>query len=119
LYSDVVIIILCNSSFIFVLYGFVPLETGFARDSLFLGLSRRCRESGFRSRKFGSFHYRPISLIHGLGKFFSKALANHFAPVLPLLVSPNYSAFIKGLQIQDNFRCVLKTAKALAAKRNP
>jgi hypothetical protein len=63
--------------------------------------------------------YRPISLIHGLGKFFSKALANHFAPVLPLLVSPNYSAFIKGLQIQDNFRCVLKTAKALAAKRNP
>jgi hypothetical protein len=39
-----------------VLYGFVPLETGIARDSLFLGLSRRCRESGFRSRKFGSFH---------------------------------------------------------------
>jgi hypothetical protein len=38
-----------------VLYGFVPLETGIARDSLFLGLSRRCRESGFRSRKFGSF----------------------------------------------------------------
>jgi hypothetical protein len=37
------------------LYGFVPLETGIARDSLFLGLSRRCRESGFRSRKFGSF----------------------------------------------------------------
>jgi hypothetical protein len=54
LYSDVVIIILCNSSFIPVLYGFVPLETGIARDSLSLGLSRRCRESGFRSRKFGS-----------------------------------------------------------------
>jgi hypothetical protein len=32
LYSDVVIIIFCNSSFIPVLYGFVPLETGFARD---------------------------------------------------------------------------------------
>jgi hypothetical protein len=42
LYSDVVII-LCNSSFIPVLYGFVPLETVIARDSLFLGLSRRCR----------------------------------------------------------------------------
>jgi hypothetical protein len=55
LYSDVVII-LCNPSFIVLLYGFVPLETGIARDSLFLGLSRRCRESGFRSRKFGSFH---------------------------------------------------------------
>jgi hypothetical protein len=40
-----------------VLYGFVPLETGIARDSLFLGLSRRCGESGFRSRKFGLFHF--------------------------------------------------------------
>jgi hypothetical protein len=55
LYYDVVII-LCNSSFIPVLYGFVPLETGIARDSRFLGLSRRCRDTGFRSRKFGSFH---------------------------------------------------------------
>jgi hypothetical protein len=60
LYSDVVIIILCNSSFIPVLYGFVPLETGIARDSLFLGLSRMCRESGFRSRKFGSFQQQPF-----------------------------------------------------------
>jgi hypothetical protein len=57
LYSDVVII-LCNSSFIPVLYGFVPLATGIACDSLFLGLSQRCRESGFRSRKFGSFQYK-------------------------------------------------------------
>jgi hypothetical protein len=54
LYSDVVII-LCIFSFIPVLYGLVPLEIGIARDNLFLGLSRRCRESGFRSRKFGSF----------------------------------------------------------------
>jgi hypothetical protein len=61
LYSDVVII-LCNPSFIPMLYGFVPLETGIARDSRFLGLSRRCRESSFRLRKFGSFH------IHG-GRF--------------------------------------------------
>jgi hypothetical protein len=69
LYSDVVIIILCNSSFIPVLYGFVPLETGIARDSLFLELSRRCRESGFRSQKSGSFHMArdilsvPVSIV--------------------------------------------------------
>jgi hypothetical protein len=63
--------------------------------------------------------YRPISLIHSFGKFFSKALANRFAPVLRLLVSPNQSAFIKVRQIQDNFRCVLGTTKVLAAKRNP
>jgi hypothetical protein len=31
--------------------------------------------------------YRPISLIHS--KKISKELANRFAPVLPLLVSPN------------------------------
>jgi hypothetical protein len=52
-------------------------------------------------------------------EIFSKALANRFAPVLPLQVSPNQSAFIKGRQIQDSFRCVLGMAKALAAKRNP
>jgi hypothetical protein len=34
-------------------------------------------------------NYRPISLIHSFGKNFSKALSNRFAPVLPLLVSPN------------------------------
>jgi hypothetical protein len=38
-----------------LLYGFVPLETGVARDSCFLGLSRRCRESSFHLRNFGSF----------------------------------------------------------------
>jgi hypothetical protein len=54
LYSDVVIV-LCNSSSISVLYGYVPLETGIARDSRFLGLSQRFRELGFRSQKFGSF----------------------------------------------------------------
>jgi hypothetical protein len=77
LYSDVVILILCNSSFIPVLYGFVPLETGIARDSLFLGLSRRCRESGFRSGKFGSFHVvsepyltvgRALAMVDSLGQ---------------------------------------------------
>jgi hypothetical protein len=63
--------------------------------------------------------YRPINLIHSFGKIFSKALSNRFAPMLPPLVSPNQSAFIKGRQVQDNFRCVLDMAKALAAKRNP
>jgi hypothetical protein len=50
--------------------------------------------------------YRPINLINSFGKIFSKALDNRFAPVLPLLVLPNQSAFIKGQQIQDNFCCV-------------
>jgi hypothetical protein len=75
LYSDVVII-LCNSSFISVLYGFVPLETGIARDSHFPGLSRRCKESGFHSRKLGSFQVvlesyltvgRSLAMVESLG----------------------------------------------------
>jgi hypothetical protein len=44
------------------MYRLVPLETGIARDSLFLGLSQRCRESGFRSRKFGSFQFSSLAL---------------------------------------------------------
>jgi hypothetical protein len=43
-----------------VLYGFVPLETRIARDSRVLGLSRRCRESSFHLRKFGSFHSASV-----------------------------------------------------------
>jgi hypothetical protein len=33
--------------------------------------------------------FRPISLIHCLGKLFSKALAVRFAPKMELLVKPN------------------------------
>jgi hypothetical protein len=43
-------------------------------------------------------------------KILSKVLANRFAA---LLVSPNQTAFIKDRQIQDNFCCVLETAKVL------
>lgn len=48
--------------------------------------------------------YRPISLIHSFSKIFTKALSLRVAPVLPTLVRPNQSAFIKGRLIHDNFR---------------
>jgi hypothetical protein len=60
-----------------MLYGFVPLETGIARDSRFLGLSRRCRESSFHLRKFGSFQVvsepyltvgRALAMVESLGQ---------------------------------------------------
>jgi hypothetical protein len=38
--------------------------------------------------------FRPISLIHCLGKLFSKALACRLAPHMDALVRPNQSAFI-------------------------
>jgi mannosylglycoprotein endo-beta-mannosidase len=47
--------------------------------------------------------YRPISLIHSFSKIFSKLLASRLAPLLPELVSPCQSAFIKRRCIHDNF----------------
>jgi hypothetical protein len=40
--------------------------------------------------------YRLISLIHVIGKLFSKVLANRLAPRLGELVHASQSAFIKG-----------------------
>jgi hypothetical protein len=63
--------------------------------------------------------YRPISLIHGFGKIFAKVLVNRFAPTLLHLISPNQSAFIKGRQIQYNFRYVMRTARTLSTRKSP
>jgi hypothetical protein len=73
-----------------VLYGFVPLETGIARDSRFLGLSRRCRESGFRSRKFGSFHvayYAMLSFVSSPGSIAEIQENWFFAETCPSLIA--------------------------------
>jgi hypothetical protein len=60
-----------------MLYGFVPLETGIARDRRFLGLSWRCRESSFRLRRIGSFQVvsesyltvgRALAMVDSLGQ---------------------------------------------------
>jgi hypothetical protein len=47
--------------------------------------------------------YRPISLIHLVGKLFSKVLSNRLAPRLGPLIHPTQSVFVKGRVIQDNF----------------
>jgi hypothetical protein len=39
--------------------------------------------------------FRPISLIHIIGKLIAKLLANRLTPRLPDLVHPSQSAFIK------------------------
>jgi hypothetical protein len=61
--------------------------------------------------------FRPISLIHIVGKLFSKVLAARLVPHLAVLVHPNQSAFIKGHVIHDNFKCVQSSAKLLHARR--
>jgi hypothetical protein len=64
LYSDVVIIILCNSSFIPVLYGFVPLETGIARVASSWDYHRGAESRVSVRGKFGSFQlHHPFKLL--------------------------------------------------------
>jgi hypothetical protein len=50
--------------------------------------------------------YRPISLIHSVGKLFSKCLALRLVPRMHTLVKINQSAFIRGRQIHENFMTV-------------
>ena len=63
--------------------------------------------------------YRPISLIHSVSKIFSKMLAARLAPLLPGLVSPSQSAFIKRRCIHDNFLHVQGLIKELHKERIP
>jgi hypothetical protein len=60
--------------------------------------------------------FRPISLIHMVGKLLSKALANRLAPKLGELIHPSQSAFIKGCMIHDNFCFVQASARLISAK---
>lgn len=63
--------------------------------------------------------YRPISLIHSFSKLLTKCLGNRLARVLDSLVRCNQSAFIKGRCIQDNFRAVRLSCKALHVRKIP
>jgi hypothetical protein len=60
--------------------------------------------------------FRPISLIHSIAKLVTKIMANRLAPLLPVLVPPNQSTFIKGTNIHDNFLLVQQMVKLLHGK---
>lgn len=60
--------------------------------------------------------FRPISLIHSFAKLVTKII-NRLAPLLPSLIPPNQSAFIKGRNIHDNFLFVRQMVKVLHDKK--
>lgn len=46
--------------------------------------------------------YRPINLCNVINKIFSKLLNNRIAEILPEIISPFQSRFVKGRMISDN-----------------
>jgi hypothetical protein len=63
--------------------------------------------------------YRPISLIHVMGKLLSKVLTNRMVPHLDSLIHRGQSAFIKGHCIQNNFRFVRSSACLFHTRKLP
>jgi hypothetical protein len=61
--------------------------------------------------------FRPISLIHGIAKWVAKVIANQLAPLLPQLVGPHQSAFVRGHCLHDNFMMVQGTAHKLHSSK--
>jgi hypothetical protein len=56
--------------------------------------------------------YRPINLIHSIGKLFAKGLALRLAPRMSHIVKDNQSVFIQGRRIHENFCTVLLACRS-------
>ena len=63
--------------------------------------------------------YRPISLIHGIGKLISKVLTLRLQPHMGTLISHAQSAFIKKRCIHDNFMYVRNLTRKFHQTRTP
>jgi hypothetical protein len=61
--------------------------------------------------------FRPVSLVHGFSKIFTKLLAMRLAPLLPELISHARTAFMAGRSIHENFKLVRNTARYLHRKK--
>jgi hypothetical protein len=69
------------------------------------------------AQKLGDF--RPISLVHLIGKVAAKVLSLRLAPKLDNLVSKNQNAFISGRSLHDNFILVRQSMRLLHRLHEP
>ncbi|CAL1405408.1 unnamed protein product [Linum trigynum] len=61
--------------------------------------------------------FRPISLNNVALKAITKAIGNRLKPLMPKLVAPNQSGFIKGRQTNDNIVLLQETLHSLRNKK--
>ncbi|CAL1380726.1 unnamed protein product [Linum trigynum] len=61
--------------------------------------------------------FRPISLNNVVLKAITKAIANRLKPLMPKLVAPTQSGFIKGRQTNDNIILLQETLHTLRSKK--
>jgi hypothetical protein len=54
-----------------------------------------------------------------VAKLIAKTMSLRLAPILPSMVTPNQSAFIRGRTIQDNFMLVQQLAKSFHSANAP
>jgi retron-type reverse transcriptase len=69
------------------------------------------------AQKLGDF--RPISLVHLIGKVVAKVLSLRLAPKLDDLVSKNQNGFISGRSLHDNFILVRQSMRLLHHLHEP
>jgi hypothetical protein len=69
------------------------------------------------AQKLGDF--RPIILVHLIGKVAAKVLSLRLAPKLDDLVSKNQNAFISGRSLHDNFILVRQSMRLLHRLHEP
>lgn len=62
--------------------------------------------------------YRPIALCNMIYKIISKVIANRLKPLLPLIISPEQSGYVEGLQITDGIILTHELIHSLTVTKN-
>lgn len=84
-----------------------------ALNSTFIALIPKVDEPNTPER------YRPIALCNVIYKLISKVLANRLKPLLPLLILPEQTGYVKGRQIMDGIILSYEVIHSLKLLKKP